>query len=651
MAGLRARLPILSWVNDLLRTEEMRKIRIISLQKRKYDVVKELHKRGVIDIRKSALPAQDDAALEVPAVSELLVRYRSAETMLRKHLDKKLRTVVEKHLDKKEVRAHAAAHRQVDGERLIARARSLKAVDEVFSLEERRNAVENELNGVREARELANRFTGTGVDFSGLESGVLGFKAFAVANSASAKFDAELAKLRGDYEIIRKRTKDERLVFIAYRKAKAEALDRITGMGSVYEIDIDNPRLDGKAEDVLARLDRQQQKLAGERDGIARRLGEIAGRSYLEIASMIEMLSVEADRAGVSANFKRTDSTFIMEGWIAKGRLGDLRDGLKSAAKGKFILDELETDELPPTLVNRPGFLKPFDFLVSFVNMPRSDEIDPTWIFILTFPIFYGLMVSDVGYGIMSFLLATAVTRITNPEDLVCNTAKIWQMCSIFIIIFGVLSNQYFGLQLTGFQLFDWSKNITDILAVSVVMGLAQVTLGLIFGFVNQYRKGHLKLAISKLTSIVFLIAGAIAVGSAFFGIVGSGAGIACAVASVAGALVTVALSGTEAVEMTSLISHPLSYARLMGFGLASVMTALLINTVFTPSLGSGILVFSVTLVIFILLHFMNMILGIFEGSVQAVRLNFVEFFSKFYEGGGVEFSPFGFKRRYTKEE
>ncbi len=102
---------------------------------------------------------------------------------------------------------------------------------------------------------------------------------------------------------------------------------------------------------------------------------------------------------------------------------------------------------------------------------------------------------------------------------------------------------------------------------------------------------------------------------------------------------------------MTSLISHPLSYARLMGFGLASVMTALLIDVVFTPSLSSGIVVFSLTLVIFILLHFMNMILGIFEGSVQAVRLNFVEFFSKFYEGGGVEFSPFGYKRRYTKEE
>jgi len=639
----------------LLHTEEMQKIRIIALKNRKHELIRELHRKGVLDIRRSALPAQDDDAVEVPAVSELLVRYRSAEAILRKHLDKKLRVVVEKHLDEKKVRAHAASHRQIDGELLVTRARSLKAVGETFSLEERRNAIENELNAIGEARELASRFTGTGIDFSKLKSGVLSFRAFSIAKSASAKVDAALAKLKGDHEIIHRRTKDERILFIAYRKGSADALEGIAGMGGVYEIDIDNARLDGKAEDVLARLDGQQRKLAEERAGIVRRLDSLASKSYLEISSLIEMLSVEAERAGISASFKKTDSTFIIEGWMVKGRLGQLRDDLNKVARGRFMLDELETEELAPTLVRRPEFLKPFDFLVSFVNLPRSDEIDPTWIFIITFPIFYGLMISDVGYGIMALLLSTLVTKITNPDDLVCNTAKIWQMCSIFIILFGFLSNQYFGLQLnqyfTSFQGFDWLKNLTTILAVGILMGITQVTLGLAFGFVNQYRKGHIKHAISKITSAVFLVAGSIAVAGTFFGFFGYTVTVVAAAASIAGALATAVLSGTDAVEITSLISNPLSYARLMGFGLASVMIALLIDIVFTPSLSSGILVFSLTAVIFILLHFMNMILGIFEGSVQAVRLNFVEFFSKFYEGGGVKFSPFGYKRRYTKEE
>ena len=138
----------------------MQKVRIIALKNRKYEIIRELHKRGVIDIRKSALPAKDDSAVEVPAVSELLVRYRSAEVVLRKHLDKKLRTAVEKHLDEKKVRAHAASHRQVDGELLVAKARSLRAVGEVFFLEDRRNAIEVELNAISEARELAKPLHG-----------------------------------------------------------------------------------------------------------------------------------------------------------------------------------------------------------------------------------------------------------------------------------------------------------------------------------------------------------------------------------------------------------------------------------------------------------------------------------------------------------
>jgi Archaeal/vacuolar-type H+-ATPase subunit I len=76
----------------------------------------------------------------------------------------------------------------------------------------------------------------------------------------------------------------------------------------------------------------------------------------------------------------------------------------------------------------------------------------------------------------------------------------------------------------------------------------------------------------------------------------------------------------------------------------------MLIDQAFTPNLGMGIPLFIVYIIIFILLHFFNMVLGIFEGMVQGVRLNFVEFFSKFYTGGGIRFRPFSYKRVYTKE-
>ncbi|MFP3215498.1 MAG: V-type ATPase 116kDa subunit family protein, partial [Candidatus Micrarchaeota archaeon] len=177
-----------------------------------------------------------------------------------------------------------------------------------------------------------------------------------------------------------------------------------------------------------------------------------------------------------------------------------------------------------------------------------------------------------------------------------------------------------------------------------------QVSLGLLLGFVNKWRHGEKKVAISKLTGILTIITGVFAVGGAFFNLVGASATLYFGIASIAALIATGALSGIEATEITSLIAHPLSYARILGFGMSSIIIAMLIDQAFTPSLSHGILLFILFLTIFVTLHFLNMILGIFEGLVQGIRLNFVEFFSKFYNGGGIKFKPFYYKRKYVKD-
>lgn len=256
---------------------------------------------------------------------------------------------------------------------------------------------------------------------------------------------------------------------------------------------------------------------------------------------------------------------------------------------------------------------------------------------------------------VVSLLLATYLLKISDPDGLLHNAAKVWQLGAIPAIIFGVLTNQYFGLPLNnyflhGFALFNWTHDITTLIVATIFFGLAQVILGLIFSFVNNYRRHHIGAALSKITAIVAVIAGTIAVAGGLFAVFSSTISIAAAVVAVASLVTTAVLSSHEATEVLSLITHPLSYTRILGFGLASVIIASLIDTAFTPSLASGIPIFILYAIIFVVLHMFNMILTIFEGMVQSVRLNFVEFFSKFYIGRGIEYRPYSYKRRYTKE-
>ena len=89
------------------------------------------------------------------------------------------------------------------------------------------------------------------------------------------------------------------------------------------------------------------------------------------------MLEIEMTKAKVSEIFKKTDRTVIIEGWVPVKKLKELDGAVARASNGKFYMDHLEADELAPTLMNRPKILQPFDYMVNFISVPRSDEIDP----------------------------------------------------------------------------------------------------------------------------------------------------------------------------------------------------------------------------------------------------------------------------------
>jgi V/A-type H+-transporting ATPase subunit I len=620
----------------------MEKVRMLFSDRVKDKVIAYLHENGFIEIRKSKLSLNDDTpSTELNELSELLLRVNGSIEIINEHIEKR-RTA------KQEMRIL----KRLERNELIRKLKHFKPIERLFELNNIVKESEKEIESLEHAKYIASKFMGIAIDFSKLKSDYISYKAYIVAKKYADDFEASLNKINNLYIIKKDIGKNNILFFIAYEKGLN--IDEVIKGIALEELDLSSRYLDSKPEHVVEKCNKEISRLKEEISKATDEIKEM--KKYMnELLAYREMLEIEIERESVKSNFKKTDYTFLIEGWIPKKRLSDIRNGL-SRLTNEFELEiiEKEEDELPPTLTNRPKFLKPFDYMMEFYSLPRSDEVDPTWIFILSFPIFYGMMVSDVGYGIASLLFVTWITTFTDPDGLVYNAAKIWQLAAFSAIFFGFLSNQYFGYQLNqyfGINFgFDWLKDATTVLLVTILFGIIQVSLGLFLGFVNKWRHGEKKVAISKLTAILTIVTGVFAVGGAFFNLVGPSATLYFGIASIAALIATGALSGIEAAEITNLMTHPLSYARILGFGMSSIIIAMLIDQAFTPSLSHGILIFVLFLIIFVTLHFFNMILGIFEGIVQGIRLNFVEFFSKFYIGGGIKFKPFYYKRKYVKD-
>ncbi len=618
----------------VLRTEPMQKVRIVSLESDKQAVIAALHAIGAIDLRKSKLEISDDRPAPYSTdVSDALIKVTSALQLL----------------PKGEVRSE----KHVPVENLVAQVKGMGVLNRIYGLGEERKSLQEDQKALEYAVHIASSFPDVKIDFGRLRSDYLAYRAFET-DSKGAKIFARRAEGSG-YQLevnMSRAQKGAFLVLVAYDRSKG--IEELYKGIKANELDLGAKYIDGRASDILKKARIKRAENARRLAEIADEIKRISARNYSRLANIKEMLEIELDRAEASSMFKRTDRTFVVEGWVQKKDIRTLEDRLGALTDSRVHFEELEGDELAPTQTNRPGFLKPFDYLVGFYSVQRSDEIDPTWIFILSFPIFYGLMVTDVGYGLVSLLLASFITKKTNPDGLMYNAARLWQLNSVAAIAFGLLSNQWFGFQLNSYlglpQVFDWLKNTPMLIAITVIFGIIQVVLGLALGIINSYHHGHKKLAVARFTSILVVIFGTIAVAGFFFSAFGAQtSNISAGIAAVS-ALLTLVLSGSEATEIVNLVTHPLSYARLMGFGLGSVIIAFLIDMAFTPNLNGGIIVFVVYAIIFILLHLINMVLAIFEGLVQGVRLNFVEFFSKFYFGNGIPFKPFSYKRVYTKE-
>jgi V/A-type H+-transporting ATPase subunit I len=350
-------------------------------------------------------------------------------------------------------------------------------------------------------------------------------------------------------------------------------------------------------------------------------------------------------RAGV------TDRAFVLTGWAPSERVPELRLELERAAGGQLVLDEVPTPHAvePPVLMRNRELARPFEFLVRFLDLPRSGSLDPTVLMALFLPLMVGVMVGDLVYGVLLLVIALVVRRrFAGKSPAVRDLSRVFVAGAVWAIIFGALFGEALGdvgheLGLPALWFYRGGPDaVTTLLLFALVLGTAHVVLGQVLGLWQSARARRPVELVNRSGSLLAL-AGVLALaGFAADRLPGATAGTLLAGGGVGVGLVLL-MVGRGALglvmgplELVGTLGNVLSYLRLAAVGLASTYLAMVANELsVVGSIWLGVFVG-------IFFHLLNLGLAAFSPMIQALRLHYVEFFSKFYEGGGRPFRPFG---------
>lgn len=396
------------------------------------------------------------------------------------------------------------------------------------------------------------------------------------------------------------------------------------------------------------------------------------------------VLEEEIKKAELPLQFATTAQSFIATGYVPTAHFHKIAAELRKATNDTILVEEEEIghEEQVPVKLNNPAPVRNFEALTRLYELPHYLEVDPSVLMFVTFPIFFGFMLGDVGYGLTTLLLFWFLKK-RFPEGKQLLNVLVY--ASVVTILFGFAFGEYFGFEHVGMETgerlcgvgicFDkeiveahggkeivysfprliarthsavniFGYEILTVLFVGAVVGAIHLNIGFLVGFFNVWRAhGLVHAALEKLSWLVLEAGIALMVLSVLkMIIVPAWVGVALFVVALGAIAASEGVKGL--IEIPALLSNTLSYMRLGAVGLASVVLAVVINeNLAKPLLAKGGFFIVLGVIIMIVGHTINIGLGILGPFLHSIRLHYVEFFSKFYHGGGQEYQPFGYTR------
>lgn len=383
----------------------------------------------------------------------------------------------------------------------------------------------------------------------------------------------------------------------------------------------------------LAQVERELAAVREDAQALARAHADDLGRARHGFHDALLALAA-SDHAATSGR------AFALEGWLPARDCGRLSAALAIAVGPELSIEEVARDEWraedAPVVLSNPPLFAPFELLTSLLPLPRYGSIDPTPFVAVFFPVLFGVVVGDVGYGLAIAAIAVAL-RLASPRAR--GLARIAGAVAFFTIVFGVLYGELFG-DLGGrwFGMhpvwFDRREAVLGFLVLAVALGVVHLVLGLIVAAVGRWRRNRREAIGRGLTAgmLILVVFALLALFDRVPGVLATPSVIALLVMLP----VVVVLEGAAALlDFMTVLGHVLSYARVMALGTASVMLAVVANRMH-GAFGSAAIGIAFALVF----HLVNFAITLFSPTIHVMRLHYVEFFGTFFEPGGAPYQP-----------
>ena len=665
----------------MFKTARMRKIRIVTLDKYIAPTVDALHAQGLVQISDISDSIQQDpelAELVTPAkatkysgkLSSLLMKTNGISELLGNSLS-------EGHGIKDTLMSFISPDMPVqkkvedlDTEAFIAKAE--ETLSEVGSkthvIEGKLAALDSETSELKSNKSLANLLSNFDMDLALLKDSKYTSTTVGRINVESAsEIKTKLSNLTDELDMFTVPSDDKNYVIIVVVTLK-EFNDEVYSTLRKFEFEkIEIGNVEGNPQQIISNADARLSTIESERAAVKSELRVVAEQWDDEILALKEQLENEKEKNDILSAFVKTKDSYMLEAWVPVNDTEKVEQLVEKSSEGHCAFELIEVegtdDEDVPILQQNGWYAKPFEYLVDMYSPVRYNEIDPTIFVAIMFPIFFGFCLTDAIYGLVVSAIGVVLLRGMGKINKTMNAfgwILIWS--GLWAVILGLITNGFIGdfpERIMGFRLptvfapVEAFKHPDTILIIAIAIGVIYTNIGFIIGAIDNFRYGNKKEAIgSQLcwfvleAGVIFLAAGYLMPAIGMIGyIIGGVLVIACI------GMLVYSGGAYGVMDIFGFMGDVLSYARLLALCLATGGIAMTVN-ILAQMLNNMVPYAGIVLAIFIFIfgHIANFAFQVLGAFINALRLNYVEFFSQFFMGGKGKFEAFKASRTFTKK-